>query len=274
MWKIVGLVPAVILIVMAQSPTASVSMPDWLAAWPDTAVRLQQSAALVRSSYTAQAEPTAVVAYYRQQLKSAGLPFTSAFNGIGTSVRASAPECDLLIQISDDGGGGTSVTVNCASRTSGHQPARYASTQTARQPPSASQHPVRSVSNGPGLPTVYWPSWFDHMPGADRGLEVSVAQDSAGRKYMTSSFTISTRMQSVRDFYTARIKGAGYSEMRTSVATGDTMFGERQDATGYVEGVKYPNGKGNGKLKAHVSYHRTVLNGPITVELTVRATRR
>src|ERR1700722_10248028 len=75
------------------------SLPPWLASYPSASPEVRSTSSLVESTYTTPAQPEDIVQHYRKLFEAAGLPFLPTFDGMGTSIRASAPECDLLIQI-------------------------------------------------------------------------------------------------------------------------------------------------------------------------------
>ena len=100
---------------------ASAGMPSWLTPYPGATVENENASDL---AYSAKAKPEEVIAHYRKLLAGAALPFVPNFDGMGTSIRAAAPECDLLIRIreSDEG---TLARVNCATRTAGSTTSLY-----------------------------------------------------------------------------------------------------------------------------------------------------
>jgi hypothetical protein len=91
-------------------------MPSWLIPYPGAnAATLASSASLVEIGYTTSAKPDEVVAHYRRLFETAGLRSNSNFDGSGTSIRAGAAECDLLIKIREDNAG-TNARVSCAAK--------------------------------------------------------------------------------------------------------------------------------------------------------------
>ena len=101
---------------------AFAQLPEWLESYPGATPAVRTTEFLFESSYTVAAQPVEIVEHYRKLFEAAGLPFRPNADGIGTSIRSSAPECDLLIQIRTRQQG-TFVDVNCASKT---QPAAAA----------------------------------------------------------------------------------------------------------------------------------------------------
>src|ERR1700733_4637102 len=92
------------------------SLPTWLETYPGPIPAVRSSDSLVESSYTIAAQPADIVQHYRKLFEAAGLPFVPNPDGIGTSIRASAPECDLLILIRTRQEG-SFVDVNCSAKT-------------------------------------------------------------------------------------------------------------------------------------------------------------
>ncbi|GAB4371098.1 MAG: hypothetical protein OHK0021_13790 [Bryobacter sp.] len=61
-------------------------------------------------------KPETAVEHFRPIFAERQLPFQPGADGIGLTVRAAAPECDLLMQFHPSGGEATRVTVHCAER--------------------------------------------------------------------------------------------------------------------------------------------------------------
>jgi hypothetical protein len=66
-------------------------------------------------TYTTDRKPDEVVSHYQRLITAAGLPFVPGFDGLGTSIRAAAAECDLLVNVREQGTG-TLVRASCASK--------------------------------------------------------------------------------------------------------------------------------------------------------------
>jgi hypothetical protein len=96
-----------------QSP--NLSLPQWLIPYPGASSASTASSALIESSYTTAATPAEVAEHYGKLFKANGFTFLSNFDGLGNAIRASAPECDLLIKIRESSSG-TAVKVTCASK--------------------------------------------------------------------------------------------------------------------------------------------------------------
>lgn len=90
-------------------------LPDWLSVYPGATAETITAPGVVTSTYIAAAKPDAVIAHYGKLWTAAGLPFAANFNGIGTSIRAALTDCDLLVQIREEGEG-SHVKASCAAR--------------------------------------------------------------------------------------------------------------------------------------------------------------
>jgi len=101
------------------SLAAAESLPktksSWLTPYPGANV---EAASATETSFVSPAKPEELIGHYRKLLTAAGLPFIPNFDGVGTSIRAAAPECDLLIRIRESDLG-SSAKVNCQARTAG-----------------------------------------------------------------------------------------------------------------------------------------------------------
>src|ERR1051326_1473042 len=94
---------------------AQVSIPGWLVPYPGAAPQTRTFEAYTESSYITSAPAAAVLDHYRKLFESAGLPFVANSDGIGSNVRAAAPDCDLLLSVRP-AQTGSLVRVNCAAR--------------------------------------------------------------------------------------------------------------------------------------------------------------
>jgi len=115
----------------------NLSLPHWLVPYPGATAATSASPTLVESAYTAAAEPEDVSKHYAKLFTANGLTFTSDSDGIGTSIRVSAPECEVLIQIHERSSG-SGVRVSCASK------------EVAAQSGSASALPANGSAYAPG----------------------------------------------------------------------------------------------------------------------------
>jgi len=95
------------------------ALPSWLIPYAGEKAETQTAVAnRIEIAYATDAKPDLVVAHYQQLLEAAGLPFLPSFDGIGTSMRAAAAECDLLIKVREQGAE-TLTTVSCAAKPAG-----------------------------------------------------------------------------------------------------------------------------------------------------------
>jgi len=97
------------------------SLPAWLSPYPGAHVESTKS---METNYKVAATPDDVIAHYRKLLVSQALPFIPNFDGMGTSVRAAAAECDLLLKIRESDSG-TSIRVSCTPRIAGSNSSLY-----------------------------------------------------------------------------------------------------------------------------------------------------
>jgi hypothetical protein len=125
----------------------AVSLPAWLESYPGAQPAVHSTDSLVESSYTVAAQPEQIIAHYRQLFEGAGLPYQPNPDGLGTSIRAATPECDLLIQIRTREEG-VHVAVNCAAKSAPSAPISPGDVKMITGHPQA--QPVRAqVAPGP-----------------------------------------------------------------------------------------------------------------------------
>jgi len=263
-------------------------MPAWLQPYPGATVQTTTAKSLVESSYTAAAKPEAVIDHYRKLFEAENLPFVPNFDGMGTVVRAAAAECDLMVSIRA-ANPGSSVRVDCSGgpapsttwsavpdanpgipgRAGSRAVARPVSPRLAWDEESHKQrvkelniHPV--YQDAPAPPLV-WPAWLVHING--RKLATQAGVDRASHEYLKSTYVTSEPMTALHLFYGDLLKANGYPVHSSELSTGQTISGIVQNANGHVEGHNYPNGHPGPYTEIHVSYRRSHLNDPITVEL-------
>ena len=265
---------------------ADLVLPEWLAPYPGASPNTQASAGLIESSYTADGTPSEVTAHYQKELAAAGVTFQSNDDGMGIAMRASTPECDLLIRVRERGGA-TFVSATCSEKSSAPAQATYlpnvrpmpnrsALPPIPRDPSVQRGQPMARMKNfdepvqpQPQTPLVLkWPSWLVHMPSADHGLQIQRKKYEGGIEYLESSYVTSAPMTSIYDFYATVLKANGFY-VSGHVGTGSTSTHVQQNAEGSVEGRLSPNGVGKGTLKIRVDFSRMFLNQPITVNLSV-----
>jgi len=106
-------------------------MPSWLTAYPGAKA---EAGSATEMSYGVAAKPEEVIAHYKKLLLAAALPFVPNFDGIGTSIRAAAEECDLLIRIRESDNG-TVARINCTVRIAGSGSSLYGTDVGIANPP-------------------------------------------------------------------------------------------------------------------------------------------
>jgi hypothetical protein len=105
------------LLAMASGQQAPTSLPSWLIPYPGAKAGTQTGLPTrIEGSYTIDAKPDQVIAHYQHLLEGASLPFLPTFDGIGTSIRAAAADCDLLIKILAQEEGSL-IRVSCGAKT-------------------------------------------------------------------------------------------------------------------------------------------------------------
>ena len=266
--------------------------PAWLVPFPGAQPQETRSATSVRAQYVAAAGTAEVIEHYRKQIAAAGLTPVVNGDGLGTSIRVSAPECDLLIQVRESAGG-TLVRTACSSRAeapgalpavTGVPPARNRSPQvmldahrerakTTMQKydqPVYPPHPKLDIWDESTRPPLEWPAWLVHMPGASRALTVTQRVDKNEKQpYLHSSFTTNAPMTEIHEFYESLFTANGVPPPVTRLSTGQTLGGVIQNKSGSVEANRYVRGNHGAHWSYRVSYNRSYLNAPITVTLTV-----
>ncbi len=292
-----------VLSIPAALAAAELSLPDWLAPYPGVAPSMRTSAGLIESSYNAGVKPADIVAHYEKEFAAAHVESMANDDGIGISLRGSAPECDLLIKIREQSGG-SFVSVNCSEKSSSApQDATFLpQPSTARRPFPASprerdahtaqmladadarhkqriadqsrfDQPVypkpRSEQADTGGLVLAWPPWLVHMKDADRPLHVVKKTDQSGSAYLESMYKTTRPMSEIYNFYEDVMNANGYRVAVAHLGTGSTLSHIQQNADGDVEGSFYPHGIGNGWIETRASFHRFYLNEPITVRLRV-----
>jgi hypothetical protein len=261
------------------------ALPAWLASYPGANPEIRSSSSLAESTYTTPAQPEDIVEHYRKLFEAASVPFLPNSDGVGTSIRASAPECDLLIQIRTRPNG-TFVAVNCSAKTApaAAAPPDVKVTSSRPQSPRAPQIPAdwmaehqrkvaemgihREHRDAPAPPLV-WPSWLTHVRGD--ALRPVTGVDQSKNGMLRAQYTTNVPMTEIYDFYRELLKSHEYPT-RSHISTGHTTTGIQQNADGSVEGTNYPDGSPGASSEIKINFGRSVLNGQITV--TLRFTTR
>lgn len=230
---------------------AALSLPAWLLNYPGAEARTQTTPGLVESTYQTAANPGEVVAHYRKLFETAQLSFQPGFDGMGTAVRGTAPEGDLLIQIRQQGKG-TWVRVDLTARSAAFvaipapavtrpTPATFA--ETAAQPRENTRkalenadeahrkrllemekydQPMRPARRPPPPPLV-WPAWLVRSDGAP--LQFQKGVDEVGLKILKSSYATNTDRSGISAFYAGLLNSNGF---RVGMRSGDDWFRNRR----------------------------------------------
>lgn len=298
----------VLLLSAAVACAATLAMPNWLAPFPGATANTQASNGLIESSYSAAAKPAEIVAHYQKELSAAGLQSQVNDDGFGISMKASAPECDLLIRVREredkslvsvncsekssattaqstylPAGGGPSGTANRSSPKNqadwkANQQQIAAEFQAKREQFIANMKANAKKFDQPVYPTdqskiapipLHWPSWLVTAKGADHGLQVERKKYVSGLEYLETNYKTSAPMSEILEFYKGVLSANGYTVRQSRLSTGSTSTHIQQNAQGSVEAAAYPNGKGNGSIVIRADLSRMFLNEPIAVRLSV-----
>jgi hypothetical protein len=266
----------------------ALSLPSWLQSYPGATPTVHASDSVVQSSYASAVEPADIVEHYRKLFEAAGLPFHPNDDGMGTSIRGEARECDLLIKIRTRTEG-TVVNVNCSAKTQGSalssptditvikgRPQSPSGPAPAQQPHMTAdemmeQHHRKAAEMGlhrqyhdAAAPPLVWPSWLTNVNGAP--VRPGIGVDQAKNPLLKAQYVTNEPMTEIYKFYRDVLNSHEYPA-RSSMSTGHTQTGIQQNAIGYVDGFNYPDGAPGAYTVIHVSFDRSVLNGPITVTM-------
>jgi hypothetical protein len=270
------LLAAFVLVAVGQSPP---SMPSWLVSYPGATPNSRAMGALVESTYTTAAKTAQVMDHYRKLFEDAGLRFQPRADGMGTSIRGDAAECDLLILIREQGAG-SFVDVNCSakSQVSPASPGKTvdiigtapSKTRIAEEMKESHVRRVAELGIHPTYhdapaPPLVWPSWLVHIKGAEVRPQQGV--DESRKTYLKVRYVSNLPMTTIYNFYEDLLNSNEYRVHTSRLSTGQTISGVVQNAWGYVEGTNYPDGAPGPRTVIHVSFSRSKLNDPITVEM-------
>jgi hypothetical protein len=284
---------------------APLAMPPWLTPYPGAnAETTASSPALTESQYSTDAKPAQVIAHYQKLFDAAGLHFTSNFDGAGTSMRAAATECDLLVKVREEGTG-TVARISCAAKSAAPSGAEVVVTNgsgaTANPRPLSEQAEQfraelrrrreeaqarseqlaanfaagksdesvwpHAPENDP--PPLVWPTWLIHFRAGRPSPEAGV--DQSRKKYLQSRFTSGAPMTEIYTFYKDLLNANGFGVHSASLETGHTIEGIVQNADGHVEGAHHPYDPLGPRTVIRVSFSRFHLNDPIDVRIKVTA---
>ena len=288
------------------STLAAASLPEWLAVYPGAKLEVAEAPGMATATYVTAAKPDAVIAHYRKLWEAAGLPFAANFKGMGTSMRAALADCELLVQVREEGEG-SQVKATCASRDAvadpngarevitsngsvgrgriGSRPAGYSNpnaNSAAILAKAEADHRARTAKMGDfdkpvfpqpprdpdGIP-LRWPRWLVHMPGASVGLDVQETVQYK-KRLLRSQFRTAKPMSQVFQYYEDLLNANGFKVGVSRLETGQTISGVIQNKSGMVNGRWEPNGVGRGGMSVEVRFSRAQLNEPIRVVLDVQ----
>jgi len=262
---------------------AAFTLPPWLVSYPGTNPKVYSSDSFAQTSYVVDAQPSEVVDHYRKLFEAQGLAFQPNPDGMGTTIRAAAKECDLFIQIRKrEEGTFTKVTCSGKVDTSSMQAAENPNIEmiTGITPPPPKAKPgeaagsdqqkgspspikVNTVPRNMPAPPLVWPGWLTQVHG--QALKPKLKADP---KSLNATYTTNAPMTEIFDFYRNLLMDHNFRPS-ADIATGHTSSGVQQNAMGTVDGVNYVDGYPGANTTINISMDRTVLNGPITVTLRV-----
>src|SRR5689334_24960167 len=100
-WCYRALFPAIFLFISQQPATCQTapSMPSWLVSYPGAKAETSNLPGLIQSTYITAANVPAVVDHYGRLFEAQKLAFMPNPDGIGSVIRGTTPDCDLLIII-------------------------------------------------------------------------------------------------------------------------------------------------------------------------------
>jgi hypothetical protein len=291
-----------ILLTASLTAWAQPSMPSWLVPFPGAAVSPGTvSPGLTEVTYTAEVTPEDILRHYHGLFTAANLPFNPNFDGLGNTVRAAAPECDLLIKIREQSSG-TSVKISCAAKsaapargsdiavTNPHVPRALKTAEEIRQeneelarkiqekrdaaPRAAAammskfDRPVEPHQNVTP-PALAWPHWLIAYPNGDEN-PCPNGRNERPQPSLHCRYTTSVGMSKLHQFYSDLLKSNGFTIVGARLSTGNTVTGVQQNANGYIDSMLQTSSLPNGpSIQIRVSYSRFYLNEPITVGMNV-----
>ena len=286
-------------ILLSQTPPA---IPSWLSAYPGATPNSQTSGALVQSTYATPAKFRDVLEHYRKLFEAANVRWQPNPDGVGIVSRGETAECDLLIKVRQQASR-VFVEVNCAAKSPAEsadvgkpveiittRPSSAAGARIAagRPLPRSSSGDMPSVSemqanharrvaelgihptyHDAPAPPLDWPSWLVHIKGA--AVSITKGVDQSRKSYLKARYVTSAPMSELHSFYEDLLNANEYRVHTSKLSTGQTISGVVQNAWGFVEGTNYPDGAPGPRTVIHVSYTRSKLNEPITVEMRLTA---
>jgi hypothetical protein len=258
-------------------------MPAWLVSYPGVTPNSRAMGLLVESNYTTAAKTAQVVDHYRKLFEDAGLRFQPRADGMGISIRGDAAECDLLILIREQAPG-SFVDVNCSAKSQaspaptgkaveiiGATPSKVRNAEDmkerhARRVAELGIHPT--YQDAPAPPLV-WPSWLVHIKGAEvRPLQ---GVDESRKAYLKVRYVSNLPMTTLYNFYEDLLNANEYRVHTSRLSTGQTISGVVQKPGGMWKAPTIRMGRRVRGPSFNVSFSRSKLNEPITVEMRLTA---
>jgi hypothetical protein len=285
--------PAIALIVLvfvlstlapAFSQTAF-TLPSWLANYPGTNPKVYSSDSFAQTSYVVDAQPAEVVEHYRKLFEAQGLEFQPNPDGMGTTIRVAAKECDLFIQIRRREEG-TFTKVTCSGKidpssihasetpniemVTGITPPPPPESTAAKADGKQENSPSSPIQNSKGshnvpAPALLWPDWLTDLSGSE--LSPVLMADSTGSPFLNATYVTTRPLNAIFSYYRKLLQDHDYRP-NSAAAAGRTAAGFQQNATGTMRGVHYEKGAAGPNTTIDISNGRDGLKGPITV--TVR----
>ncbi|MDX2268899.1 MAG: hypothetical protein NW208_12385 [Bryobacter sp.] len=250
--------------------------PSWLVPPAGVNPQRQQMEGLSTLTYLVTGKPEAAVEHFRPIFAERKLPFQPGADGIGVTVRAAAPECDLLMQFHPTGGEATRVTVHCAERRAcAGQPvveARPAGRRRLSERPMTDFDQPLHQSQAPfyrdDAPPLQWPAWFTAL-----GTRLKVRPEphnTNGDHCLVYRYETQQPMTALQAGYRQLFESYGFRVGREGISTGMTLSGHMQNANADVEAAQSVDGKvGSARTIVRASMRRFELNAPIKTTLTV-----
>ena len=118
-------------------------------------------------------------------------------------------------------------------------------------------------------PPLVWPAWLVHLDNVQ--LQIKQGADGSKNSYLLATYYTHAPMTQIHTFYESLLKTNDYRIVTAGLETGHTMTGTSQNAWGHVEGDNYPNGQPGPYTSIRVDFGRSVLNGPIRVNIKLTA---
>jgi hypothetical protein len=185
---------------------AKLDNPPWLAPFPNsTDTGAVISATSNESTYSSGATTAEVVEHYEHQFKDAGLVFQTNFDGMGTTIRAQAPQRAALVLIRESDSG---VSIK---------------TMFVVDVPV----PFHSISTG-------WPDWLSPIAGSQfREYGVAHVDSTTRRHYLDGYYSAPYTFEQTTGYYKKLLASHGYqvgSQFLTSPGIPET------ERVGFMEG--------------------------------------